>query len=80
MFLILEDLLIFYLVTPENEHFNHSEAPAVIMGGRTPLLGDGGAFVMGKVNERGIHPVPPRIRGGWLLAHVAILTLRGLSP
>lgn len=66
MFIILEDLLIFYLVTPEmkNQHFNHSEAPAVITGGRTPLLGDGGAFVMGRVNERGTHCVPARIRRG----------------
>lgn len=55
MFLIPEELLVFYLVTPEmkNQHFNLSDTPAVTRSARAHSLGDGGAFVMGKMNERG---------------------------
>lgn len=50
MFLIPEDLLVFYLVTPEmkNQHFNLFDAPAVTRSARAHSLGDGGAFMMGK--------------------------------
>lgn len=47
----------------------------VTWGGRAPLLGDGGAFVMGKI-EREKEKTDfelPRIRGAWLLARVAVL-------
>lgn len=81
MFLIPEDLLVFYLVTPEmkNQHSNLSDAPAVTRSGRAHSLGDGGIFVMDKMNEGNTDFVTPIIRGSWLLAQLAILILKVLS-
>lgn len=45
----------------------------------SPLLGGRGAFVMGKANYKGKTAfVIPGVRGGWLLAQVAILIPKGL--
>lgn len=66
----------------KSQQFCPSDRPLwlVTREGRPPLLGDRGAFMMGKVKQdkEKTDSELPRIRGAWLLAQVVILLPKGL--